>query len=399
MKELKPKFKKIYLLLAALAMVALLGGFITSYALRTLPYLASRQNLTPAQEIAYKLAEKCNKTGEQCYSVEFGNLTKAEDLETSIEVLDEINKIDPQTRGCHLIAHSITTQETLKDIDKWKEILAKVPPDRCTGGFMHGIFEARQSKDPTFVISEETIPELCQIVKETQAGRDQDCAHIIGHLLVVIKEADLKAANEVCSNLPEELRYECHSGIYMENETRVGIVDHGLGKYIPWNKQTTETQQKLCEEVSGTEGKACWRELSHMYAFITKLSPLETYRLCQNAGNPEWIDDCYLHGVGIMVVSSGFNPNNFKNLCSPYASSDEAYATCMSWGIGSMLTSSPEFANMAVSFCKSVPFRLQENCFSRVALQLESIVGPEKLTQYCKDMPYPYKSRCENPYL
>lgn len=400
--KLNTKYKKVLIFFFFSGVLALGLGFFASLAMKSyqIPFLEAKPKLTFAQEVALDLKDKCQAAGEQCYSNEFAKLAKAESLATSLAVLNEVNKIDPGTRGCHLIAHSISIESTLKDPDNWQDVLSKIPADKCTGGFLHGIFEARQSDDPSIRIDEKTIPEFCKIVKtKAKGGTEWDCAHIFGHLLVVVNEVDLTKANSVCAKLPENLQYECYSGVYMENETREGIINHGLGTHIPWNENTTQDQQKLCEDATGIEANACWREISHMFSYIAKGYPPKLYSYCQEAGVEKWIDDCFLHGVGVMVVTTGFDPKNFPILCSPYEEDNNKYAMCLSWGIGSMLTSSPEFVNMAITLCESVPFRFKEGCFQRVSDRLARVVPAEKLAEYCKDMPYPYQKRCEYPYL
>jgi len=394
---------KKYSLLGFLSISALgLGSIVSLLTLRSgmFEVLGSMdENLTMPQKIAREILDKCEVIGERCYSNEFAKLAKVEDLDTSLTILDEVNKIDPQTRGCHLIAHSISTEETLKGVDKWQEVLEKVPADRCTGGFLHGIFEARQSKDPTIEINEQTIPELCEIVQEkAQGGNDQECSHIMGHLLVVVKDGDLGEAAAVCDRLPQNLQYECHSGVFMENETRDGIVQHGLGTYIPWNKETTQEQQDICESYDGIAAKGCWREISHMFTFIAKDYPPEMFRLCAQAEDVENVTDCYLHGVGVTVVSSNFDVKNMEVLCAPFSRYD-MFAKCVDMAIGSMMTSSIEFASGVKALCSQIPNNFKEGCYERLGQHLVRLTGAQKTEEYCKDVPYPYQSTCENPYL
>lgn len=380
----------------------IIAGVIFGYILSThgLAVLGTQNiNSSLPRQIAEEMMGTCRIEGERCYSNEFAKLASVEDLETSIAVLDEINQIDPQTRGCHLIAHSISTEETLKDTNKWKEILTTVPADRCTGGFLHGIFEARQSKDPTIQINEKTIPEFCKIVEDrSNGGNDQDCAHIFGHLLVVVNDADLTKASDVCSKLPEQLQYECQSGVFMENETRDGIVQHGLGEYISWNTQTTSAQKEICDLQTGIASKACWREISHMFAYLSQDYPPEMFRLCSEAENVDDVTDCYMHGIGVTVVSSNFDSNNFSVLCAPF-SQPQMYAQCVSMAIGSMMTSSLAFSNDVKLLCEKIPDNFKKGCYETFGKQIMRLAGVSELKKYCEDVTFPYKEYCEKPYL
>src|SRR3989344_5591812 len=74
---------------------------------------------------------------EQCYAKAFENLTKATDRDHAFEVLRALQQTDPEARGCHFIAHAISTAETQKDPSKWKELMNSSPPD-CSYGAAHG---------------------------------------------------------------------------------------------------------------------------------------------------------------------------------------------------------------------------------------------------------------------
>lgn len=356
--------------------------------------------LSKSEQITQDMLDKCKQYGDVCYSIEFAKLTKVEPLDFTLTVFNQIQMIDPNARGCHLIAHSISTEETLKNLDMWEDTLARLPTDKCTGGFMHGVFEARQAQDPTLSINENTIPELCRVVEEkAKRSNDQDCSHIMGHLLLVEHEADIAQANLTCNKLSESLQYECFSGVYMENETRDGIVDHGLGKHIPWNETTTQTQQSLCEKAYGIAAQACWREISHMFVFISKDYPPDVYKLCEQSNNANLTKNCYFHAVGIIVASSFYNPQNAKLLCQPYIGNADEFSGCISVGIGSLLMSTPQFIDRAIEICESIDFRFREGCYEYLSQRLAELVPAKDLAIYCKNVPYPFQKRCEYPYL
>lgn len=392
--------KKILFLFLGVVLLGISILFGTLFSQNILSILGIQNTETNIiEKIAEDMMQKCQFIGERCYSTEFYKLASVEELSMSIAVLDQINMMDQQTRGCHLIAHSISTAETMKDTDKWKDILALIPADRCTGGFLHGIFEARQSLDPSIQVDENTIPQFCKIVEErSNGGNDQDCAHIFGHLLVVVNDADLEKANAVCNSLSEDLQYECHSGVFMENETRDGIVQHGLGEYIDWNQDSTQMQQQICDRQLGIASKACWREISHMYAFLARDYPPEMFRLCAQAKSVEDVTDCYLHGIGVSVSSSNFDPQNLEILCAPF-SQPQMYEQCVRMAVGSMMTSSLAFSDQVKQLCNSIPDDFKKGCFEDFGKYILRLAGASKLKSYCEDVRFPYKETCEEPYL
>ena len=398
----------------SLGIVSLLAGFLLHWLIApyisSLPFLQKQnppifelvkdEKFSPeVRKSANQLLAACRKNGggEFCYANQFGLLTKATSLKHAIDTLYAVQSVDTVARGCHLISHSISIAETEKDPSIWKEIIAEVPPDVCTGGFVHGVLEARMIVDKNFTIDANTVPEVCAIVDKNTGGRgkDQDCSHIMGHLLMVETGGDIKTASAVCDSIPQNLQYECQSGVFMENETRENLISHKLKERLFWNEEATKAQEDICRQYTGTAAKGCWREVVHMYAFIAKDDPLAVYRRCSAAPEKGIVDDCYLHGVGIMAVSFRFDQSNFGKFCTPYTNEKGLYYQCMSITIGSLLTSTPEFSDRAIAFCNAVAEESKYDCFGRLGERLAYVVEqPLERERYCTTAPEKYKKLC-----
>lgn len=340
-----------------------------------------------------------SKQPELCYSQLMGSITKKKTLDHALKLLSQIQTIDPLTRGCHLIAHFIAGAEADKDISKWEEVIAKMSVGACSGGFIHGVLEARSKHDPTFVLNTQTIPQICEVIKRRtgSAGSDTNCSHIMGHLTLVTAKGDIPTAIRLCESLPQAMLYECASGVYMENETRDNVATDGYLERIPWNKETTEIQEKLCKkELNTTAQTACWRELSHMLVFISRNYPPDVYKSCSGALTSESIKECYGHAVGIMTSSSGFQDENMKYICEPYLkTSEHDFRLCYVNAVGSMMVSSPELTDRAIALCNSVPLMYATDCFTTLGKRLSSITTADQRKRLCTPAPDVYKARCE----
>lgn len=370
-----------------------------------LPFFKKEQNFDSKKDLALKEAEKIfkecgDKKGERCYSQKLADFTKTHDLTFALQTLSALEDVDPQARGCHLIAHAITLAETSKNPEKWKDILSTVDSQSCSGGFIHGVIEARSRLDSNFVLNAATIPELCFYIAETKGqGGEFNCAHIMGHILMATEDGDIPKSVTICSQLPKKLQYECYSGVFMENETRDNLIAHGLAERIPWNRKTTSEQEALCRQYDGLPTQACWREISHMFAFITGNNPIKTYKECKRAPTKEAVEDCYLHGVGIMISSSKFDVGNIKDVCSPFLENGKDFQECVMHAIGSLMYSSPKFADRVIRLCSEIPEKYQEACFQRLGDRLGTLVSQEERQSLCKGTPQEFKQLCEGSQL
>lgn len=353
------------------------------------------------QELARKEAQRIfnecgSKRGEFCYSEKLSDFVKTHDLDLALKVLSALENVDQQVRGCHLIAHAITLAETSKNPEKWKDILAQVDSQSCSGGFIHGVIEAKSRLDSNFVLNETSIPELCFYVAETKGqGGEFNCAHIIGHILMAEENGNIPKAIEICGKVSEKLQYECFSGVFMENETRDNLVAHGIAQRLPWNKKTTEDQEKLCREYQGLAGQACWREISHMYAFISQDNPVSVFELCSRAQDELSRKECYSHGIGIMTASNRFDLGYMKDLCAPFFDDEQKLEGCFTHAINSLMYSSPKFTDRAIRLCSDIPDKQQQACFQKLGDALGTRVLQDERIDLCKGAPEKYKDICE----
>ncbi len=345
------------------------------------------------------LFRACEGNGdrENCYAREFGALTKKTSFEHAVLTLNALQKVDEQARGCHFIAHNISTAATEIDPSRWKELVGKVPPDACSGGYLHGVLEARYKIDDAFVLDAKTVPQICALtIRNNKDARDGNCAHIMGHLLLVETGAHIDEAIKICAALPKKMQFECHSGVFMENETRGNLVAHKIAKHLPWNKETVAEQERICGKYTGAAYLGCWRELSHMIASVFQDDPNLLYQRCSKGKSQESIDECYEHGLSIISHTSHFRNETSALFCQPYIVDDEKYWGCVNRVIGSLIKSTPEFSTRAIGYCKTMPTSDLSSCYESVGKHLAKYLKPDDRIRYCIDVPSDYKELCLN---
>ncbi len=345
----------------------------------------------PYQIAAQTIQTACAKESikEHCYAKQFGELTKRHDMEFAKQTLLTLQKTDNQARGCHFISHAIAYAETLKDVSRWKELLAQQNPGMCSGGFLHGIIEIYTGAHPNITVDAPFISEVCSVVK--QRGGEFDCSHIMGHLLLVENDVDIAKSVTTCSQISKDFsQFECYSGVFMEYLTRENLVAHRVASYVPWNENFIAEMEQICSIYSGVASQGCWREISHVYAFVYKNDPDQVLTACHRAPDEETARFCYRHAVGIMTVSSGFNQDKFDRVCSVFTD-ETLFNECVSQLVSSMMVSSHEFFEPLRSYCDRIPEQSRFNCYERL---FSYIQNQKERQMYCKKIDTRFHNAC-----
>lgn len=314
------------------------------------------QDIKSQEQEARTLAQNCRTSPrtEFCYAEGFGELTTRYDLDYAREVLLKVQSLDPTTEGCHFIAHSMAAAAVRKDPENWQQALDNTTPAECTGGYLMGVMEERHRSHDNHSTHnhDDSLMSMCQLIENQGRDQEQSCAHIVGHLTLTSTKGDLDHALQQCAGLPSHIQYECFGGVFMESEVRQNLVSHGYAERLPWNDEAIRDQEDICHQQTGLAAKACWRELSHMYAYSAKSQPKEAYSLCQNAPSKEYQDECYIHAVGIMSVSRNLKSDYYKYLCEPGISLPIGMTNhCLHMSVKTLMTSSTASIRKALNLC------------------------------------------------
>jgi len=305
---------------------------------------------------------------EQCYAKAFANLTKKTDRDYAFQILRELQKIDPEARGCHFIAHAISTAETQKNPSKWKELMNTAPPD-CSYGAAHGALEVYASTFPDGKLPKEEIPNLCN------NPDTNNCTHILGHLLLVLNENDIPASLKSCQSLPHNAlaKFECLTGVFMERITALNLEIHGLAtkEALNWAARVPELE-KLCREQSGIPSVACWKEIVHAALLKFRNDPQQIVDFCERAPGEEETRQCIDHSLGIMAAGYNFELDRMKTICEVNVEAPDFKNRCYANLVASTLSTVPQEKQSAVKFCGSIESAYQSACFTMIDNSLRS---------------------------
>lgn len=337
----------------AIALVVLAAGIV---------FFWSRSSASEAEKIKESCAALEKK--ESCYGKAFASYTKKTDMARAFETLHELQVIDEQARGCHFIAHSISIAETQKDPSKWREVMMAAPPE-CSYGAAHGALEVHASAEPNGRLSEAEIPDICP------NPDTKNCTHILGHLLLVMKEDDLNGSLANCESLPHGAMgiFECLTGVFMERITAINLEAHGLASpsALNWPERVPELKA-LCQKQSGERAVACWKELVHVLAAKYGPDMNKVGAECAAAPAERARQQCLEHAVGVIGGMLSFDFAKTREICLANVNFPGFKERCYPQLISSTLSTLPREANEAKAFCGSIEERFRAGCLESVRL-------------------------------
>ncbi len=318
-----------------------------------------------------KMAKTCEalENKETCYGKAFASLTKQTDMDHAFAVLRKLHEVEPDSRGCHFIAHSISIAETEKDPAKWREVLNNAPQD-CSYGAAHGAIEVHASSFPDGKLPKSEIPTVCD------NPDTKNCTHILGHLLLVLNEDDIDASLKDCGSIPHDDngKFECLSGVFMERITAFNLETHGLAtkEALNWPARLPELDA-LCRSYIATSSEACWKEISHVVAVKFHGDTQLIINYCETAPSKEATRRCIDHSLGILGANYDFDLSRMKGICEAKAEASDFKSRCYTQLVGSTLATIPTATKSAEKFCASIDPQYQKACLNIIP---NSVVRP-----------------------
>jgi hypothetical protein len=212
------------------------------------------------EEHATNILDRCKdeRYRPTCYEEEVPKLLDSMSVSDVFDTIRLIRTNDSEYQFCHVLAHELGEREVSKDPDNWFDVIPQNPADGlCSNGFIHGAAVARFSRE---VFSREEIDNIVpDIANACEArgvwrptGLDQAiCYHGIGHILVHLTNADMKAALDICDTVAvkdDERNFlqVCEEGVFMQVFQPLEPEDHALIDRLDF-KPAKETLREFCD--------------------------------------------------------------------------------------------------------------------------------------------------------
>lgn len=322
------------------------------------------RNANAVERAAEKALEACEALAyrEQCYAKTFRELTQNTDWQYAFSALRVLQKIDPQARGCHFIAHSISVAETEKDPANWKKVMNTAPQD-CSYGAVHGPLEYYASTFPDGKIPKDQIGSLCN------NPDTNNCTHGLGHILLVVNGNDIDQSASDCDSLPHNqyARSQCLTGVFMERITAFNLKEHGLAgpEALNWPARVPELEA-LCRKQNGTRSVACWREIVHAVLVKFGNNFQRTVDFCETAPGAEETKNCIEHALGINTGAYNYEIERMRGVCDVKVKAENFKSDCYAHLVYATLSTRPSEAEDAKHFCSELEPDYRQNCLKAV---------------------------------
>ena len=303
-----------------------------------------------------------SKGKDNCYAEEFKKLAEQNGPDFSFKVLDNLQRIDADAIGCHLIAHGIGTGSYKREPNNWRVLIQNINSS-CSYGAPHGVLESYVLTLPEKSLSREVIPTICG-----EAPR-ADCNHIIGHLLLVQTDADVNKALDLCEVFTNSTQNNfCISGVFMEYQTAINLVAHDLApeSWLNWPPRLGKLE-KLCRSYNGKYAEGCWEEIVHVALVKFNNDAKTIFDFCSTAQVPNGAKRCKRHSIGIIGASRNFNLASLKSICSLPQKDDPSFKEeCYRALVASALSTIPSAVPEAMSFCNSLEQEFKQSCLTMI---------------------------------
>ncbi len=356
--------------------------------------LSVSKEVNQSTDVVYKYClspENAPRGKESCYSKEFRILAEENGPFFSFDVLHNLQKVEPEAVGCHLMAHAIGKGSYNRDPKNWRTLIQNMDSS-CSYGAIHGVLEAYIGSLPERSLKRDIIPTICG-----ESPR-ADCNHIIGHMLLVETDADVNKALNLCEVFKDVQQNSfCISGVFMEYQTAVNLVQHELvpESWMNWPARLPALE-KLCRSFSGKYAAGCWEEIVHVAVATFDGDAKKVFDFCNTAQVEDGVKRCKRHSLGIIGASKNFDLDKLKYICSLQEDIDPNFKTeCYPALVSSSLSTIPSALPEAISFCNSLEDDYKQSCFIMVGnVGVSNPVVREELPKACKKVKSTFRNFC-----
>ena len=225
-------------------------------------------------------------------------------------ILDYLERVDPRCHGkAHALGTAIFAQN--KDINLSLQICG----NHCTNACMHGVIKEAFGDHGREAV-QKMMNNFCSQGEMGRLHKSGNCAHGIGHALMLLSEHNISESLEDCRGFKQPgMDYYCATGVFMEYRDMLGV-NKRLGKPIsrpdlhyPCN---TNTEYPA----------ACYRYMIRQIAKELDADRPTLIKIC--LGLPPHLKAGCFHGLGAMYSRRvADDPKIFVDLCSHGNATDQ----------------------------------------------------------------------------
>lgn len=247
----------------------------------------------------------------------------------------------------------------------------------CNHGVMEGYFASPRAADAD-AVTPPALDSLCARISPPGAARlvALECAHGMGHGLVVRYRGEVRQALGACDHLTHRAaREECHDGVFMENAVRgTTSADMRVGDAAVRAGAASRERPALvrrndlsypCGDVATPYRASCWKYQPIIIADVVRGDERRTLEACARA--PEaYREPCYF-GVGKQGSGWWEEQRRVAQLCERVPSAHRA--SCIAGAVESYLDEMWT-VDRAMDFCGVVSAEAKAGCYRTIGSRL-----------------------------
>lgn len=358
------------------------------------------------ENLAFEIVDRCRNEAfrPSCYDREIPNEMDAGlSMEETFELARLVQRLDPDFRYCHVLAHKISAKETEKDPSRWKDIVARAPSGICSNGAIHGAFQERFR---TEALPEAEISELKQELEGVcdprgswnPTGLEQgSCVHALGHLTMYVTAADIHKSLTLCDEIGRtqngyDMRQLCYDGAFMQIFQPLEPDDFAL---IEGKEQTKETAPGFCLEFPSPYRTSCVSESGALFREEIRNDPQALLSHCGILPSGFELDRCKVALIHYIVPQFNLDSEYTILYCAGFFGNDRNL--CFSNAAARFLEIDWGNTKEAVDLCIAAERHgAGEACFSELArMSIYNFHAASKEAQsLCAQLPRPWSMRC-----
>ena len=292
---------------------------------------------------------------------------------------------------CHSQAHDLGKTVFAKTLDFNKAL--NVCGNRCTNGCMHGVVAEAMGKSEyknimksvnslcgeipgdfnseNFADAGSAMNEFCSTGEISRMHKKGNCAHAMGHALMMMSDNNLEQSVKGCKGFPEDaMGYYCATGVFMEYG--VGIYN----KIKEKKKYERQSEHFPCNTLTDYPA-ACYRYTLPLIAHERKSKLKNIVEICAELKGPQRLG-CF-HGLGSSVTRTiPKNPDILKLVCSK-GNKDEQ-TVCIEGALEKLADFSEE---QAVGVCNTLEGNMKDVCLAAAEEKMYRLDKPS-MDLYCQ---------------
>jgi hypothetical protein len=360
------------------------------------------------REYADKLLAKCTSSGHRpaCYDEKIPKLMDVISMEEAFEFSRLIQEKDNGYFYCHVRGHNLSTKETAKNPDKWKEVVARCPSNICSNGCIHGAFQERFRAEsvPQASIGE-LKPELEGVCEKREGWNPTDmeratCYHALGHLSMYMTDANIQKSTGLCEEITSQAGSQgftpiCFDGAFMQIFQPLEPEDFAL---IEGKQPKREELASFCNEFEGYRKGSCWNEGWPL--FLQEVTtPEGVVKFCSTLKEPFLQDRCYNAMFYVVPAQFRLDETRMKEFCSKLP--DPQRAQCFASAASRFIETDASLVANSARMCEyAARFGAGDQCFQELLFYstYNFHPGSEEFFKLCSALPQPWTEKCLSGY-